>query len=204
MKKNVLADKNKTSLNSSSLYSKLRKLHFYTAMPLAVLLLFLVISGLFSIHDKLNPAKGTLKELTTTVKLPADIPLERESVGTYLNELFPGKLDYVNAEDNETKIYLEIESVWRYHRITVNKADRSCDVVIEVYPTTQAMVDLHSAKKASRWQLIFFELLAVSLGVMILSGISLAFVRRQSKDRIIAMVLLLLGVVCLIVLTINR
>jgi hypothetical protein len=180
-----------------------RRIHFYSSMALAGLILFYASTGfmasrsnLFDTNERsIQKAEGAL---------PEGIALEAKALSAWLSRSFPGRLQEKTVVTDDSQIRFEMESVWSWHEVTVDCKART--YVVNTTPSSKAssLMGLHRGKWAGPIQRLLMDATALALIVATCTGIFIGVTHPVRSRRWAAIALVAASVALVFLLCLGR
>jgi len=180
-----------------------RQVHFYASLSLGGLFLFHAFTGFLANRaDRFDAQERPLQR--SQGALPGEVALDAPSLAAWLSGRHPGTLLEKSVEADEEAIRFEMESVWGWHAVTVERKTRT--YTIDTTPSTKidALVYLHRGKWAGPWQRRLVDLTALALCAVTCTGIFLGIRHPVRSKRWAAMGLVVGSFLLVLFLCLNR
>jgi hypothetical protein len=180
-----------------------RQIHFFSSMAFAGLILFYASTGFMASRSNLFDTNERSVQRTEGT-LPEGIALEAKALSAWLSERFPGRLLDKTVATDDSQIRFEMESVWSWHEVTVNRKTRT--YVVNTTPSSKAssLMGLHRGKWAGPAQRLLMDATALALIVATCTGIFIGVTHPVRSRRWAAIALVATSVVLVFLLCLGR
>lgn len=180
-----------------------RQVHFWVSMLAAVLILFYATTGFIASRSNLfNLDEGHPQHSEGTI--PADVALDAPALAVWLSHDLPGRLREKSQLEDDRTIRFEMESVWSWHDVTVDRTTRHYTARTTPASWASTLIGLHRGKWASQGQRLVMDLTASSLALVILTGLYMALTHPLRSRRWAAASLLAVSLVLGILMCVCR
>jgi hypothetical protein len=186
-----------------SLSRWVRHIHFYSSLALAGLILFVATTGFIANRSDLLDTRARAVQKSEGT-LPGDVALEAKPLADWFSNRFPGRLLAKSVEIDDSTLRFEMESVWAWHEITVNRSTRTYTVNTTPSTKISSLVGLHRGKWAGPAQRLLVDLTALALMVATCTGIYIGITHPVRSRRWAAIGLLAGSMLLVLLLCLNR
>ncbi len=184
--------------------SWVRDFHFYLSLSLFGILFFYGMTGFIAINEDFFTKGDDKKVSEVHQQLPLDVPITQEALAAYFQKRHHGGFKARKYLDDGTTIYLEIESVWQNHGITLTKADRNILIKTRKAKFADTLIDLHKGDNVSKIQHWMISLTGIILMLVACSGVVYGFIGKPSKRKLILTGLVAGSLLLLLIMIVRR